>query len=179
MSRVGVIPAYICMYVGRRPRRYIIITATHRPPCCCATPTHFWVPLQSRTHKPIFRFKSSLETCSIHDLHRLPTTILRCRLTHFDIANSENYADTAAAGREAILLPLPPTYILYNYLQTTHLFASFLPAAACIAHTKPRLTQHSVIHTLSRSSHLVRRGGVCVCVGGRVRECSRVWSRLV
>jgi hypothetical protein len=44
---------------------------------------------------------------------RLPSClppILRCCLIHFDIANSENYEDTAAAGREAS----SPIYLLYN-----------------------------------------------------------------
>lgn len=150
------------MYVGGRPRRYIT-TATHRPPCCCATPTHTCVPLQSRTHNPIFRFKSSLETCTIHDLQPCLPPILRCCLTHFDIANSENYADTAAAGREA-LPPIDQSHCTTDCKQS-HCLPLFSPAAACIAHTKPRLTQHSVIHTLSRSSHLVRRGGVSVREG--------------
>jgi hypothetical protein len=175
---VGVIPAYICVYVGSRPRRYIT-TATHRPPCCCATPTHTCVPLQSRTHNPIFRFKSSLETCTIPRLPSCLPPILRCCLTHFDIANSENYDDTAAAGREALSPIYISTYCTTDS-QQSHCLPLFSPAAACIAHSKPRLTQHSVIHTLSRSSDLVRRGGVRERESERL-ECSRarVWSRLV
>jgi len=158
---VGVISAYLLPACG-----CTFITATPRLLCDTDRYRH-WLHC-SRIHKPTFRSKSNSRSLHNPRPTPCPLPILRCCLIHFDIANSENYADTVVAGREATIQHTYSTTDCRRYqrLPLSH------PAAACIAHIKPRLTQKSVIHALSPSSDLVRRGGVCVrvCVWEGERE---------
>jgi hypothetical protein len=97
------------MYVCGRPRRYIIITAT---PCCCATPTHFWVPLQSRTHKPDFPFQK----LSGNLQHPRPTSF--CPPPYCDAASYTSTLPTQKTTQTPPPQAVKPYYYYYYLLPT-------------------------------------------------------------